>query len=118
MWVPPSSSWAMQAPSRLRGSRGLTARHGSAWATNSSWLTRTLAGRPGSGAGSGVVGPTLAFVVLGPAPPVHAPATSPAPPQAVSLSAARRDIGTSGGIEHAPGVDGASNTRSGAVNKA
>jgi hypothetical protein len=84
MCVPPSSSWAMQAPSRLRGSRGLTARHGSAWATNSSWLTRTLAGRPGSGAGSGDVGP-LAFVVLGPTPPVHALATSPAPPQGPPL---------------------------------
>jgi hypothetical protein len=58
------------------------------------------------------------LVVVGPTLPVQAPATSPAPPQAVSLSAARRDIGTSGGIEHAPGVDGARNTRSGAVNTA
>src|SRR5262245_29664480 len=99
----------MQAPSRLRGSRGLTARQGSAWATKSSLLTRTLAGRPGSGACSDAVVPTSGArsgAVVGRSLPVQAPATRPAPAQAVSLSAARRDIDRSGDINNAPSVDG------------
>jgi hypothetical protein len=100
-------SWAMQAPSRLRGSWGLTARHGSAWATNSSWLTRTLAGRPGSGACSDAVVPgsgTCSGAAVGRSLPIQALATRPAPAQAVSLSAARRD--RSGDINNARSVDG------------